>query len=125
MTKPKKPKPAPTITIRKDGTVSISYGPARGYSWKPFEKDNMAAVTHGAYSDRIIAAKAFLILEELWPFCGDAITPEDAEVRNELRAQAAAVREEIRCQVPWLFGEDGEEESVRRQKWDTQYEGKS
>ena len=106
MTKPRKPKPAPIITTRKDGTLSISYGPARGYSWKPFEKDNMAAVTHGAYSGRIIAAKAFLILEELGRFCGDAITPEDIAVRNELRAQAAAVREEIRCQVPWLFGDD-------------------
>ncbi len=110
MTKPRKPKPAPIITIRKDGTVALSYGPARGYSWKPFEDGNLAAVTHGAYSKRIIAAKAFLILEELWSFYGDAITPEDIAVRNELRAQAAAAREEIRCQVPWLFGDDGTED---------------
>lgn len=110
MTKPRKPKPAPTITTRKDGTASLSYGPARGYSWKPFEDGNLAAVTHGAYSERIIAAKAFLILEEIGRFGGDTITPEGAEFRNELRAQAAAVREEIRCQAPWLFGEDGDDD---------------
>lgn len=67
----------------------------------------MAAVTHGAYCDRIIAAKAFLILEELGRFGGDAITPEDIAVRDELRAQAAAVREEIRAQAPRLFRDDG------------------
>lgn len=30
--------------------MSDSKGPARGYSWPPFEKGNAAAVTHGAQS---------------------------------------------------------------------------
>jgi hypothetical protein len=33
-------------------------GPARGYSWPPFEKGNTAAMTHGARSDRLVEPRA-------------------------------------------------------------------
>lgn len=33
-------------------------GPARRYSWPPFEPGNTAAVTHGARSDRLVEARA-------------------------------------------------------------------
>ena len=33
-------------------------GPARGYSWPPFEKGNTAALTHGAFSDKVVMPRA-------------------------------------------------------------------
>jgi hypothetical protein len=62
----RKPKPTPTILVRKDGTTAKSYGPARGCSWAPFEKGNFAAVTHGAFSPRMISAKAAELREDLF-----------------------------------------------------------
>lgn len=32
--------------------------PARGYRWEPFQDGNQAALTHGAYSDRLIEPRA-------------------------------------------------------------------
>lgn len=32
--------------------------PARGYTWEPFQPGNQVALTHGAYSDRLIAPRA-------------------------------------------------------------------
>jgi hypothetical protein len=61
-----KPKPTPTILVRKDGTTAKSCGPARGYSWAPFKKGNFAAVTHGAFSPRMISARAAELREDLF-----------------------------------------------------------
>jgi hypothetical protein len=40
---------------RKDGTPTLT---ARGYSWKQFEPENTAAVKSGAFSPRLVDAKA-------------------------------------------------------------------
>ena len=57
-------KMTPTITTRRDGSQSISWGPARG-SRPPFRQGNTAAVKHGAYSERMIAEVAITVGEEL------------------------------------------------------------
>ena len=62
-------KATPTILVRKGGTTAKSYGPARGYSWPPFEKDNLAVVTYGAFSPRLIAARAAEIRKNLFERC--------------------------------------------------------
>lgn len=38
-------------------------GPARGYSWEPFEEGNTAALVHGAYSPAIVDPVAEELLE--------------------------------------------------------------
>ncbi|HXW82085.1 MAG TPA: hypothetical protein VEJ84_21490 [Acidimicrobiales bacterium] len=58
-------RPAPRVLMRKDGTTALSWGPARGYSRRPFRKGNMAGVRHGAYSERIIEEVAVEVAEEL------------------------------------------------------------
>jgi len=63
--KAKKPKPNPTITTRKDGSTAQSYGAARGYSWKPFAKNNLVALRHGAFSEQILSARAAGLREDL------------------------------------------------------------
>lgn len=42
-----------------------SQGPARGYSWPPFEPGNTAAVRHGAWSDRKINPLAAELLTDV------------------------------------------------------------
>jgi|GEM_PF-1506494 len=54
---------------RKDGTPTLT---ARGYSWPPFEPGNVAHLTHGARSERMIEARAAEVHEqllELAPWC--------------------------------------------------------
>ncbi len=57
-------KPSPTITTRRDGSQAVSYGPSRG-SRPPFRPGNMAALKHGAFSERVIAEVAITVGEEL------------------------------------------------------------
>jgi hypothetical protein len=54
-------------------------GPARGYSWPPFEAGNSAALTHGAYSEPRVAERAQEILTAVL---------EDAEMPDLLRSRA-------------------------------------
>jgi hypothetical protein len=56
---------APTSLVRKDGSTAPSYGPARGYSWPSAGPCNLLALKHGAYSERIVVARAAVIREEL------------------------------------------------------------
>ncbi len=61
----RKRKAAPIITTRKDGSTATSYGAARGYSRPPFQVDNLVAVKHGAYSERLVTAKAVEVAKEM------------------------------------------------------------
>jgi hypothetical protein len=45
---------APTQALEKSGNGAGHGGPARGYSWPPFEPGNEAALVHGATSERHI-----------------------------------------------------------------------
>ena len=54
----------PIIYVRKDGTTSVSWGPANG-SRPPFREGNLMALKHGAFSDRMIEVVAADVGEEL------------------------------------------------------------
>ena len=54
----------PTLLVRKDGTTSVSWGPANG-SRPPFREGNLMALKHGAFSDRMIDVVAAEVGEEL------------------------------------------------------------
>ena len=54
----------PIIYVRKNGTSSVSWGPANG-SRPPFREGNLMALKHGAFSDRMIEVVAADIGEEL------------------------------------------------------------
>jgi hypothetical protein len=78
--------------FRKDGTSVSEPQAARGYSWPPFEKGNLAALRHGANSERIVSAKAQEIRDLLlqsFPFLAEEAFLEATEryVRAEARAQ--------------------------------------
>jgi hypothetical protein len=67
-----------TPTVRKDGTPTL---PARAYLWPPFEPGNMAHLTHGANSPRVVEAVARIVRDDVvaqapWivePIFGDAL----------------------------------------------------
>jgi len=104
MTKPKKPKPAPTITIRKDGSKAVSYGPAKG-SWPPFETANMSAFRHGCNSARVVSIASAGIKEELralHPLLFASDDPVDLE--DLLVTIPADIRDQLRARHPWAFG---------------------
>ncbi len=67
----------------------MSKGPARDYSWPPFEKGNTAAATHGAGSDKSVVPLAAELVDRLVvvaPWCAkDAFA---AEVEAWSRAEA-------------------------------------
>jgi hypothetical protein len=62
--KTRKARVAPTVTIRKDGTVALSYGQARGYSRPPFRPGNMMNLQHGFCSPRVMAEFEEQVTEE-------------------------------------------------------------
>jgi hypothetical protein len=62
--KPTNAKPGPLTTVRKDGSIARSYGPARDYSRAPFRSANMANLRHGAYSVRVVDEVAAVVGEE-------------------------------------------------------------
>ena len=45
----------------------MSPGPARGYSWETFERGNLAALKHGAYSPRRVEPLARELVEAVLP----------------------------------------------------------
>ncbi len=57
-------KPKPTVIVRRDGSTTVSYGPARG-SRLPLCEGKMMALRHGAWSDRIVEDVAVVVAEEL------------------------------------------------------------
>ena len=66
-------------------------GPARGYSWPPFEKGHELSVKHGTRSERLVAARAAEIREQLLEaheFLAQAIFTEALERYCRLEARA-------------------------------------
>jgi hypothetical protein len=51
-------------------------GPARGYSWPPFEPGNTKSLVHGAYSERVVAPRAEALMTSVL---------EDAESPDHVR----------------------------------------
>lgn len=51
--------------VGKSAEVVPGKGPARNYVWPPFEKNNTAALKHGAKSDRVIRPIAEALVVEL------------------------------------------------------------
>lgn len=49
-----------------DNCQAVGHGPARGYSWPPFEDGNTAALVHGGYSGRSVAERAELVRADLY-----------------------------------------------------------
>ena len=47
-------------------TVSTSQGPARGYSWAPFEPGHTLSLVHGGYSETAIEARAAEVRTQLF-----------------------------------------------------------
>jgi hypothetical protein len=77
--------------LRKDGSSTASYGPARGYTWPPFQSGNRVAVRHGAFSSAIVSEKAAEIRTQLIAMCpwlrdADALTI-DSLCRSEARSR--------------------------------------
>jgi hypothetical protein len=84
-----KSKPEPLKLLRKDGSVSESYGPATGKVRPPFEPGNTAALVHGASSERTIAAKVQELRVALFEVAPDLDKPRFQEtVERYLRAVA-------------------------------------
>lgn len=79
------------MTTRRDGTPSGGPRPARGYSWPPFEKGNVAALKHGAKSPRLVAEKAQAVralLLEKYPYLADDAFTEALERYCRVEARA-------------------------------------
>ena len=85
-------RPEPTTLVRRDGSETQSYGPARGYSRPPFEKGNTLALGTGHDSPRAIEGKAEHVratLLEVAPWLDEpAYAPA---VARFLRAEARAL----------------------------------
>ena len=63
-----------TCEIRRDSTPVTERQPARGYTWPPFEKGNLVAVRHGAFSNQLVGEKASRVRElllERYPYLAD------------------------------------------------------
>lgn len=50
---------------RQDLEKRNGCGPARGYSWPPFERENVAAVTHGFFADPLLRPEMRAELREI------------------------------------------------------------
>ena len=78
--------------LRRDGTPVCERQPARDYSWAPFEKDNLVAVRHGAFSNRLVGEKASEVREllfERYPYLAEETFVE--ALQRYCRAEARAV----------------------------------
>jgi hypothetical protein len=108
---------------RKDGTSAETQGPARGYSWPPFEKGNTAAARHGAFSDRMIEERAAEIRAYLlgsFPYLAEDTFAEAMirYCRAEARARmlheyvmGLAERDGVEAVRPYLWTETSRAES--------------
>ena len=78
----------PLTLVRKDGTTSESYGPAKG-TRPPFEPGNTAHLTHGARSERIVEAKVSELRAALFEVAPDLDQSRFSEtIERYLRAVA-------------------------------------
>ncbi|NKR96213.1 hypothetical protein GS473_04495 [Rhodococcus hoagii] len=57
-------------------TEIVSRGPARGYSWAPFQPGHFKSKKHGAYSDRVITPLAAEIANAVCEARADLQAPE-------------------------------------------------
>jgi hypothetical protein len=77
-----------TPTTRRDGSPTV---PRRGYSWPPFAAGNLAHVTHGTRSQRLVSERAEAIhaaLIEVAPWVTDLdVEAVDRYCRAEGRAR--------------------------------------
>jgi hypothetical protein len=72
--------------------MSESHGPARSYSWEPFQAGNTAALTHGANSEHAIEQKAAEVRDALLEICPWVDRPEyTPAVARFLRAEARSL----------------------------------
>ena len=76
---------------RRDGTPATERQEARHYSWPPFEPGNLVAVRHGAFSARLVSARANEVRQLLlvrYPYLADDAFIEAIEryARAEARA---------------------------------------
>lgn len=70
-------------------------GPARGYSWPPFEAGNFAAKRHGATSPRVVAPVAAELAEaliEAAPWCSGAAFSAEVESWSWAEARCRLLR---------------------------------
>ncbi len=82
----------PTTLVRRDGSEAQSYGPARGYSWPPFDKGNTASLITGHESPRVVEARAEQARKGLIDLAPWLNQPEYAPaVTRFLRAEARAL----------------------------------
>ena len=65
--------------------------PARGYSWPPFEKGNMAHLVHGADSERTLESQAAQIRPRLFELCPWLEDVDAIAVARFLRVEARSL----------------------------------
>jgi hypothetical protein len=103
--------------------MAESHGPARGYSWPPFEKGNMVAARHGAFSERVIEQRAAEIrsyLTSSFPYLAEETFNEAllrycrAEARSRMLHQYVmdvAETDGVQAVRPYLWTETSRAES--------------
>ena len=83
-------------------------GPARRYSWPPFEKGNLKGVRHGAYSEQLIAPRAAEIAAEL-----KAVVPAYSESDRAMVENLARVQARIeRCEAAFAAIDEASDNAV-------------
>jgi len=93
------------------------HGPARGYSWPPAEAGNEKALTHGAYSPRMIEEKAADVRETLLEICPWLDVPEYAPaIARFLRAEARSLL--LHSAILKQAAERGGEDKVSSRLWE-------
>lgn len=96
--------------------------PARGYSWEPFAPGNTVGVRHGAFSDRMISAKAAEIHDQLLDACPWIVDTDATAVELWCRVRArhqmladyveqVAETEGVGAVRPYLWAELGRAET--------------
>lgn len=84
--------------FRKDGTPTSERQPARNYSRAPFERDNLAALRHGARSERVVSARAAEIrslVVDAFPFLCEPLFGEALERYCRAEARARLLHEYV------------------------------
>lgn len=95
----------------KPAEVVTGQGPARNYTWPPFEKNNTAAMKHGAKSERMIRPIAEALVEQLLE---QARAPQSPTAYLAEVSYSAAVWAWARCEarvallVRWLEEQGGD-----------------
>jgi hypothetical protein len=77
-------------------------GPARGYSWPPFEPGNDAAVKHGAHSKLRLEPRAAELAGELRELLDRQLGPATCEADDPTIALAALALAQVEAATLWL-----------------------